>query len=138
MKTTYKLLVFISIIFIYSCNPDTNENLQNEKGISGNLGKQIKLGKKLKNPYSIKNMQKALDTILVDIKKARRRGNIQGRQSSEEIKIKTTDLYVRFLPKDSLELNSLKKDTTLVFYNHPLDYEITKKGTFYHDPDSKR
>ena len=56
-------------------------------------------------------------------------------KSAEQIEIKVTDLYVRFLPKDSLELNIIEKDTVLILYDHPLDYEIVEQGEYYHDPE---
>ena len=53
---------------------------------------------------------------------------------SEDLTIETTDLYVRFLPADSLEINALDADTTLNLYDYPLDFEIEQVGHWYHDP----
>ena len=53
---------------------------------------------------------------------------------SEDLTIETTDLYVRFLPVDSLELNTLDADTTLNLYDYPLDFEIEQVDHWYHDP----
>lgn len=53
----------------------------------------------------------------------------------EEIEITTTHLYIRFKPKDEEELTLLQKDTTLLLFDHPLDYEITEEGDFYQDPE---
>lgn len=94
-----------------------------------------KLGKKLENPFSVTNMQRALDTILKEVKKSKSYQAKSFQKSAEQIEIKETDLYVRFLPKDSLELDLIKKDTTIIFYDHPLDYEIEEQGEHYHDPE---
>ena len=53
----------------------------------------------------------------------------------EEIEITTTHLYIRFKPKNEEELTLLEKDTTLLLFDHPLDYEITEEGDFYQDPE---
>lgn len=82
---------------------------------------QIVLGEKLENPYSLINMQKALDNL----------ANREGLKSVSELQ--PTHLYVRFLPKDSAEYNSLLKDTTLVLFSYPLDY-VVSEGVNYHDP----
>ena len=37
--------------------------------------------------------------------------------------------------KDEEELNLLQKDTTLILFDHPLDYEISEEGDFFQDPD---
>ena len=79
------------------------------------------LGKQLENPYSIENMRKALDNL-----------NANGRTASD-FNIETTDLYIRFLPADSLELEAIASDTTLELYDHPLDFEIEQEGNWYHD-----
>ena len=94
-----------------------------------------KLGKKLENPFSVTNMQRALDTILKEVKKSKSYQAKSFQKSAEQIEIKETDLYVRFLPKDSLELNILEKDSTLVLFDYPLDYEIEHEGEYYHDPE---
>lgn len=45
-----------------------------------------------------------------------------------------TDLYVRFLPKDSTELAILYDVEKLELFDYPLDYEILVEGDYYHDP----
>jgi len=123
-------------ILIYSCQKDdefeTVDISSTEQVKPENI---TKLGKKLENPFSVTNMQRALDNILKSTEKSENYQAKSFRKSAEEIEIIKTDLYVRFLPKDSLELDLIKKDTTLVFYDHPLDYEIEKQGEHYHDPE---
>lgn len=111
---------------MYSCQKDDEINPQIvEQAPTGGL---IKLGEKLENPYSVENMQKALDNL--------KNSNVSAKSSSvNDIEITTTHLYLRFKPKNEEELNILKADSTLVLYDYPLDYEITEIGDFYKDPE---
>jgi len=86
----------------------------------------IELGKKLENPYSVVNMKRALQEL-------KNQGMLKS-ATAMNIQIETTHLYVRFLPANEEEKNLIHRDTTLVFYDHPLDYEIKPGGTFFHDP----
>jgi hypothetical protein len=87
----------------------------------------IKLGKKLENPYSVKNMKKAYEKLKKD-------GGLKSSLIHED-SIITSHLYVRFLPQDSLENNALLLDPALELYSYPLDYEMVESGSYYHDPD---
>ncbi|MHB0756895.1 hypothetical protein [Polaribacter sp. M15] len=135
-KYSLRFLILTLIgILIYSCQNDDfikeySSSIQQPKSES-----IIKLGKKLENPFSVANMQRALDTILKEVKKSKSYQAKSFQKSAEQIEIKETDLYVRFLPKDSLELNIIEKDTTLVLFDYPLDYEIEQEGEYYHDPE---
>ena len=53
---------------------------------------------------------------------------------ADRVTVSTTDLYVRFLPKDEAELQLLE-DAGLKLTDHPLDYEIVEEGDWYHDPE---
>ena len=90
----------------------------------------MKLGKQLENPYSVENMQKALDNI-------KSSGSPNARALAEEIEIETSHLYLRFTPRDSTDMDRLTADSTLFVYDYPLDYEIdsTVLGDYYHDPE---
>ncbi len=85
-------------------------------------GSKMVLGQRLENPYSIENMKKALANL-----------NANGRTAGD-FNIETTDLYIRFLPADSLEYNAIAADTTIELFDHPLDFEIEQEGNWYHDP----
>ena len=139
-NNTHRFLVLALIgILMYSCQKDDEFKKYNQEdfiSISEPRPENItRLGKKLENPYSVANMQRALDTILKEVKKVESYQAKSFQQSAEQIEIKKTDLYVRFLPKDSLELNLLETDSTLVLFDHPLDYEIEHEGEYYHDPE---
>jgi hypothetical protein len=89
-------------------------------------GNKMVLGKQLENPYSVENMRKALASLIAN-----------GRTAGD-FDIETTDLYVRFIPTDSIELDALENynqiDTTFNLFDHPLDFEIEEVGHWYHDP----
>ena len=121
-----KILLFIPFIFLFAACSQDNEIIA-ENDDSTNFPKEQKetdgmmvLGEKLENPYSIANMEKAY----ADLIKTRAAG---------DFKIETTDLYVRFLPKDSTELLELQKDTLLELFDYPLDYDIAMIQVFRKD-----
>ncbi len=78
----------------------------------------IVLGDRLENPYTTVNVQRAFASVYPT-------------KSRQEVK--TTDLYVRFLPCNQREFDLLL-DLGLELVDHPVDYEIVKEGDYYHDP----
>lgn len=93
---------------------------QNES-FAGRDGMMI-LGERLPNPYALTNMQMAYDSLMAA-------------NGQTLTKLAPTELYVRFLPKDSTDLRILWEDDDLVLFDYPLDYEIETEGSYYHDPD---
>lgn len=83
--------------------------------------KVIRNIQKLENPYSVTNMKKAYQIL-------KKEGKI-----NTTMDIVATHLYVRFLPKDTAEVQKLYNDTTLKLFQYPLDCELTE-GTTYEDP----
>ena len=82
------------------------------------------LGKRLENPYSLDNMRKALNNIIP---------NSRGVNDGETIQ--ATHYYVKFIPKNQQDLDLMKRDSTICWYDFPLDYEIKQYGAYYHDPE---
>ena len=78
----------------------------------------IELGRKLENPYSVANVGKALVALYPT-------------RSTADVPV--TDYYVRFLPKDTVQLNILA-DLGVETLDHPMDREILTDGDYYHDP----
>ena len=78
----------------------------------------MRLGPQQANPYALGNMQQAYTNI-----------------TGAKAELQPTHLYVRFLPRDEFELQSLRRDTTLELFDFPLDREIVGSGTHYHDPE---
>ena len=93
--------------------PDTHygRNLPHEK---------IVLGSRLENPYKTENIAKAFSALYPT--------------KADRVQVETTDLYVRFLPKNEDQL-SLLEDMEVILTDHPLDYEILTEGDWYHDPE---
>jgi hypothetical protein len=124
-KSVILAIMAVALTIFNGCQNDylTNESVEKAEfnEFIANEG-LIVLGNKLENPYSVEQMQNASLNLLNE-----------GRLKSE-IKIEPTHLYVRFRPKDEKELNVITRDTTLEFFDYPLDDEIQKGGTHYHDP----
>lgn len=120
-------VVLFSFLVFSSCQKeeilDTPVNTDKQTESDG----EIVLGNKIENPYSIENMKKAYESL-------QSQGQLKSASVDEEI-IEPTHFYVRFLPVDSTELNTLNRDTTLELFDYPLDYEIEEEGFYYHDPE---
>ncbi len=80
----------------------------------------VKLGKKLQNPYSLKNMQTALN-------------NLANKNRATTTTLSASHYYVRFMPQNQDDLSLLKIDSTLILYSYPLDYEILEDVDPYQD-----
>jgi hypothetical protein len=126
------LIVTLIGILIYSCQNEDDflepnssiENLEIENDLA--FGEKIILGKQLENPYSVENMKKALQSLKSSSKFSAK--------STNDINISESHYYVKFIPKNSDELGIIEKDTSLIAYDYPLDYEILQIGDYYHDP----
>lgn len=69
-------------------------------------------------------MQKAWDNIATPTM----------RSAMSEVPI--THLYLKFKPQDEEQLSILKNDTSIIWYDYPLDYEMLEEGgSYYHDPE---
>ena len=126
-KKCHRLLILTLMgILMYSCQKENDileQTLISQYPTEGIM----KLGKQLENPYSVENMSKASNNL-------KKKGG-SAKSSGGEIEITTTHLYVKFMPKNEDELSILKRDSTLVLYDYPLDYEIEENGYFYRDPE---
>lgn len=107
---------------ILSCS----DNDSNEKVDTSTTARDkdylLKLGTKLENPYSVANMRKALDSV---------KGNMKTSKASKmsstlsDFDIETSHLYVKIEPATEQEELKLKKDSTQIFFDYPLDYEFS-------------
>ncbi len=80
----------------------------------------IVLGDRLENPYKTENITKALQSLYPT--------------KADRVDVRTTDLYVRFLPESEEEYDRLVS-MGLHLTDHPLDYDIIVEGDWYHDPE---
>jgi hypothetical protein len=139
MKKIFYLYV-LSLFILISCEKSEIENelitetTCNQIEESENRStRPVVLGGRKENPFSLENMKIALDTLKSHVKQDD--NGIFKVKSIDELELEATDLYVRFLPLDSVQYKTLKNDTTLTLFDFPLDYEITQNGDYYHDPD---
>ncbi|MBP3661904.1 MAG: hypothetical protein J6J25_02230 [Bacteroidales bacterium] len=84
---------------------------------------KIVLGERLENPYKTENITKALNMLYPT--------------KADRVDVRTTDLYVRFLPATQAEYDTLSA-MGLRLIDHPLDYAIAVEGDWYHDPEVSR
>lgn len=130
-----KTMFALFLLLFFSCNRgeinsdiekqilDANklENIENDF-----LDPEInfRLGEKLENPFSVTNMKKALKSL-----------HSKNLLLSKSLKsIKTTHLYVRFLPRNDYDVVKLQRDDKLTLFDFPLDQELEEGvGGSYHD-----
>ena len=126
-KITIKPFIFILLlILVASCVNDELLLEELQENASTPPKTDIKLLKKLENPYSVINMRLAMENLKLK--------SVRQSKSYDEFSIETTHLYVKFSPQSEEELDLVKKDSTLVLYDYPLDYEISE-GSVYRDPN---
>lgn len=117
-----KITIMLLALLPVSCS---KEEVHSERGIDYNYGRglsheMIVLGERLENPYKTANITRALNNLYP--------------ASAGRVDVKTTDLYVRFLPADEHEYELLES-LGLHLVDHPLDYDIAVEGDWYHDPE---
>lgn len=120
MKGKFKLALMALMMMACSKEgPISNRDLDFDYG-RGLSHEKIVLGERLENPYKTDNISKALNSLYPT--------------KADRVDVKSTDLYVRFLPSDMAQCDSLK-ELGLRLTDHPLDYDILVEGDWYHDPD---
>ncbi|SHF55779.1 hypothetical protein SAMN05444483_101584 [Salegentibacter echinorum] len=120
-----KLFTFCLVfLLLYSCEKDeldfidpSAEEIQNEENFSN-------FRRKVENPYTISNMQTALDSITKRVKG----GKLQSAAGKKAAALKTKSispnmLYIQFTPKTLEQEGLLKQDSTLALIDYPLGYE---------------
>ena len=80
---------------------------------------EIQLGSRLENPYKTENIRAAYSALC---------------PTKAATEVKTTNLYVRFLPRTDKEYDAIMAENIDVL-DHPLDYSIKREGDWYHDPE---
>lgn len=80
----------------------------------------IVLGEQLEDPYSVRNIKKALASLYPT--------------KAGSVDVSATHLYVRFLPRDAADFDVLDS-LGVELLDHPVDYRVVQEGDWYHDPD---
>jgi hypothetical protein len=139
MKKIFYIFATI-LLTLTSCEKNDIGNIPiqqpNVTAITDDANRQARpviLGQQLNNPYSVENMQAALDTLKAH---PEQHSTCMKAPSAtlEDITIEPTDLYVRFLPADSMQFVQLMTDSTLILFDYPLDYQKVQTGDYYKDP----
>jgi len=128
-KNRYRLFLLTLIgIMLFSCQKEDkillNDSLSSKEELTNNQIGNIILGKRLENPYSVKNMRKAFENLK---KKNRYKSVIKSGNG-----IEATDYYVKFKIENDEQRNLLIADS-LNLSIIPLDYEIIQEGDYYID-----
>ena len=112
----------IFLTTILSCNDEPNSSENKESVI--NKEEYIKLGKKLENPYSVKNMKIALDSVRA------KKSTSKFAKTASEFDIETSHLYVKIEPKTKEEETLLIEviKTTKQKMNYANDENIVKEN----------
>ncbi|MGM9785204.1 MAG: hypothetical protein ACI3ZI_09180 [Candidatus Cryptobacteroides sp.] len=117
-------LVLIGVLVCTAPQIDSSDfvsQIEDSEQYKVNSEGMIVLGRQLKNPYSLDNMQTALDSL------------IKTKGGDEFPELVATDYYVRMRATDSTELRLLY-GLNYDLFDYPLDYEIEEGGYYYHDP----
>ena len=127
MNTLRKIVLigFVACI-CFSCAKDdeyfcTNNDVSTFEKMEESEG-EIVLGEKINDPYNIAFMSEAFQQL-----------KAEGAELPFDV-LEPTGLYVRVLAGSTAELDLLEADTNMTWFDYPLDYEIAKTGTYYHDP----
>lgn len=118
-------IVLLLALVLMSCSKDGLRHTGRPSGIDYYYGNDLKhdkivLGERLENPYKTENMTKAFAALYPT--------------KADRVEIKTTNLYVRFLPADERQYEVLE-EMGIEMLDHPMDYSITVDGDWYHDPE---
>lgn len=116
-----RIILLVVTCILFSCHPVELENQQYIWQTSIQSGtKAPALGDFVNNPYEIHNMQHASDSLC----------NLF---NEPIIELDPTDVYVRFLPKDSVEYRTMLSLGT-EFFDMPLTFEPYDHICSYRDP----
>ncbi|MGC6479426.1 MAG: hypothetical protein ACON42_03505 [Flavobacteriaceae bacterium] len=111
LNLRYAMVILVGI-FIYSCQENdylNEEQAQQEESLIEDPFTDIP---RLKNPYSVVNMKKALESL-----------RSKSEEEYSDAKIYTTHYYIKFTPRNEKEYDILKTDSVLDLYKYPLDVE---------------
>lgn len=124
-------LAVLSITFFNSCNdveklqPTLDQSVISSSVTSETSEGLMEFAPQTPNPYTILNMQIALDSLIA---------NNELNCDVSKFNIRVTHKYIKFKPQDSIQFGQLIQDTTLILFDYPMDRKLTTAGTYYKDP----
>ncbi len=138
-KNNFRFLTVTMIgIQFYSCQNGIEVTGQpaltlNEK-LASKSHRKIILGKKLENPYSVKNMRLALKSLKEKQKNSSK--SYSAKTLNDDLDIQVTDYYVKFWVENYNQKNLLLADS-LNLSIIPLDLEIEQEGDYFVDENTE-
>ena len=144
-KSNKTLIAIICIVALFqSCKkcaemPETINQTTSTIDYKKTAGVAIELGEKKKNAYSIESFMNAYLSLKKKEAQQRKSENnwssfLPDQQTMTQILVPNTK-YLRVLPRNEDEYDALRdQNPTRVFYDFPIEYEITVQGNYYHDP----
>lgn len=128
MKASFLSIAAAALMFA-ACNEPLNEaaeveDISQKSSPTNFTDGQTILGKSIENPYSLTYMREALKEF----------SQTSLSKAALNYEIKANFLYVRFLPKNPEEFETLLSDTTIELFDRPMLCEIIQEGESYHDP----
>ena len=130
LKMKSKILVLFVLLITFACQQDDsleiNEALKNpaQENNQVPVGREMIVGKRLKNPYSIENLNKAREII-------NKQHNKVGK-GSVVAKMKATHLYIKFKPTTEQHCKTLldiDENSSMTLHAYPIGSEILQEGT---------
>jgi hypothetical protein len=126
MKNYIVNILIASSILIYSCQKEINDIVKPKPSYAeiqipvsdGETYSPTILGNQLNNPFHIDTMQHAFNNLMI---------------CNHELS--ATHKYIKFLPSNIWQYMALLKDSNLILYDYPFDYEIVELGDFYQEPN---
>lgn len=122
-------IALIAFALLASCQKETPEPAGHAQQTPA---AQTLLGKKLPIPFTVEVMQEAYDNLKHNPTAIKA---YPLAAKGEAIQITASHYYYRFLPKDSLQYETLVNDTILMVSDVPFEYEIATEGDYYQDPE---
>ena len=121
MRRLLKIVSCLAGVLVAGCSEDGIGIIPEDESTGDALSHEmIVLGQKLDDPYSVKNVTRAIENLYPT--------------KAGRVDVTPTDVYVRMLPKNSAEYQKLV-DAGFELIDHPLDYQIVRDGDYYHDPE---
>lgn len=120
-----KIITVILVCYLLcSCSKDSVVKPVNTNNtIDITRGSKIILGDRFENPYKLENVIAAYESLT-------KSGRLAG-----SLDLTPTHWYVRFLPDDLEAFDLLRANSSLILYDHPLDFDFEVEGNWYHDPE---
>lgn len=121
------LTAIVTGMFLSSCQKDGSfspAQAEEETNVVRNARME---GTKVRNPYSLKVMQEALDSLLLSTKAV-------SADTLSWIELKANTYYVRVSSLDTLSIQTLE-DADVELFDYPLDEEFDEDAEYCYDPE---